>query len=90
MEGYRVVTMEYAADKADIFVTATGNYHVITHDHMKRMKHNAIVCNIGHFDTEIEIAALEAVQVGQHQAAGRPRRFSRTASASSCWPKAAS
>src|ERR1035438_4367965 len=45
MEGYRVVTMEYAADKADIFVTATGNYHVITHDHMSRMKHNAIVCN---------------------------------------------
>jgi adenosylhomocysteinase len=58
MEGYRVVTMEEAADKADIFVTATGNYHVITHDHMKRMKHNAIVCNIGHFDSEIEIAAL--------------------------------
>ncbi|MGE5626383.1 MAG: adenosylhomocysteinase [Bacillota bacterium] len=58
MEGYRVVTMEEAADKADIFVTATGNYHVITHAHMKRMKHNAIVCNIGHFDSEIEIAAL--------------------------------
>jgi len=50
MEGYRVVTMEYAADKADIFVSATGNYHVITHAHMTRMKHNAIVCNIGHFD----------------------------------------
>ena len=60
MEGYRVVTMDYAADKADIFVTATGNYHVITHDHMKRMKHNAIVCNIGHFDNEIEVAALKA------------------------------
>ena len=58
MEGYRVVTMEEAADKADIFVTATGNLHVITHDHMKRMKHNAIVCNIGHFDSEIEIAGL--------------------------------
>jgi adenosylhomocysteinase len=59
MEGYRVVTMDYAADKADIFVTATGNYHVITHDHMKRMKNNAIVCNIGHFDNEIDMASLE-------------------------------
>src|SRR6186997_1984843 len=58
MEGYRVVTMDYAADKADIFVTATGNYHVITHAHMKAMKNNAIVCNIGHFDNEIDIAAL--------------------------------
>ena len=58
MEGYRVVTMDEAADKADIFVTATGNYHVITHEHMKRMRYNAIVCNIGHFDSEIEIAAL--------------------------------
>jgi adenosylhomocysteinase len=58
MEGYRVVTMEYAADKADIFVTATGNYHVITHDHMKAMKNNAIVCNIGHFDNEIDVASL--------------------------------
>ena len=58
MEGYRVVTMDEAADKADIFVTATGSIDVITHDHMKRMKHNAIVCNIGHFDSEIEIAAL--------------------------------
>jgi adenosylhomocysteinase len=59
MEGYRVVTMEYAADKADIFVTATGNYHVITHDHMVRMKDQAIVCNIGHFDNEIDVASLE-------------------------------
>jgi adenosylhomocysteinase len=58
MEGYRVVTMEYAADKADIFVTATGNFHAITHEHMKRMKDQAIVCNIGHFDSEIEVAAL--------------------------------
>ena len=58
MEGYRVVTMEEAADKADIFVTATGNFHVITHEHMKRMKNNAIVCNIGHFDSEIDIASL--------------------------------
>src|SRR5882762_2362371 len=59
MEGYRVVTMEYAADKADIFVTATGNFHVITHDHMKRMKNQAIVCNIGHFDNEIDVASLK-------------------------------
>jgi len=60
MEGYRVVTMSYAADKADIFVTATGNFHVITHDHMRAMKHNAIVCNIGHFDNEIDCASLKA------------------------------
>ena len=59
MEGYRVVTMDYAADKADIFVTATGNFHVITHEHMKRMKNKAIVCNIGHFDNEIDVAALK-------------------------------
>jgi len=59
MEGFRVVTMEYAADKADIFVTATGNLHVVSHDHMARMKHNAIVCNIGHFDNEIDVAALK-------------------------------
>jgi len=58
MEGYRVVTMDYAADKADIFVSATGNFHVITHEHMVRMKHNAIVCNIGHFDNEIDVASL--------------------------------
>jgi len=62
MEGYRVVTMEYAADKADIFVTCTGNFHVITHDHMKKMKNNAIVCNIGHFDNEIDVASLEKYQ----------------------------
>ncbi len=59
MEGYRVVTMDYAADKADIFVSATGNYHVITHDHMAKMKNQAIVCNIGHFDNEIDIAGIE-------------------------------
>ena len=58
MEGYRVVTLDYAADQADIFVTATGNYRVITHEHMKRMKNNAIVCNIGHFDNEIDVASL--------------------------------
>ncbi|CAI8783186.1 adenosylhomocysteinase [Methylococcus capsulatus] len=58
MEGYRVVTMDEACDKADIFVTATGNVGVITHDHMVKMKDQAIVCNIGHFDSEIEVAAM--------------------------------
>ena len=59
MEGYRVVTMDYAAEHGDIFVTCTGNYHVITHEHMKRMKNQAIVCNIGHFDNEIDVASLK-------------------------------
>lgn len=59
MEGYRVVTMEYAADKCDIFVTTTGNRDVITFEHMQAMKDEAIVCNIGHFDNEIEVAKLE-------------------------------
>jgi adenosylhomocysteinase len=59
MEGYKIVTMDYAADKADIFVTATGNKHVITHDHMAAMKDEAIVCNIGHFDNEIDISSVE-------------------------------
>jgi adenosylhomocysteinase len=59
MEGFKVVTMDEACDKADIFVTATGNLNVITHDHMSRMKHQAIVCNIGHFDSEIDIASLK-------------------------------
>ncbi len=59
MEGYKVVTMEYAADKADIFVTTTGNKSIITHDHMAAMKDQAIVCNIGHFDNEIDIASIE-------------------------------
>jgi adenosylhomocysteinase len=59
MEGYKVVTMEYAADKADIFVSATGNKNVITYKHMEAMKDQAIVCNIGHFDNEIDVASLE-------------------------------
>jgi adenosylhomocysteinase len=59
MEGYRVVTMEDVADKADIFVTATGNYNVLTHDHMAAMKNQSIVCNIGHFDNEIDVASLK-------------------------------
>jgi len=59
MEGYRVVTLEDVVDKADIFVTATGNYNIITHDHMAAMKNEAIVCNIGHFDNEIDVAGLK-------------------------------
>jgi adenosylhomocysteinase len=59
MEGYEVVTMEQAAPRADIFVTATGNVDVITLDHVRAMKHRAIVCNIGHFDSEIQVAALK-------------------------------
>jgi adenosylhomocysteinase len=59
MEGYRVVTLDDVCDQGDIFVTATGNFHVITHDHLRRMKNNAIVCNIGHFDSEIDVASLE-------------------------------
>src|SRR3546814_19605652 len=59
MEGYEVVTMEDAAPKGDIFVTATGNLDVITIDHMRAMKHRAIVCNIGHFDSEIQIGAMK-------------------------------
>ncbi|MFT3813590.1 MAG: adenosylhomocysteinase [Acidovorax sp.] len=62
MEGYKVVTMEYAADKADIFVTTTGNRDVIRHEHMVAMKNEAIVCNIGHFDNEIDVAAIEKYQ----------------------------
>ena len=62
MEGYRVVTMDEAAGIGDIFVTTTGNVHVITHDHMLAMKDEAIVCNIGHFDSEIDIASLDKYQ----------------------------
>jgi adenosylhomocysteinase len=62
MEGYRVVTMDYACEHGDIFVTTTGNFHVITHDHMAKMKHQAIVCNIGHFDNEIDVASLKQYQ----------------------------
>ncbi len=62
MEGYRVVTVDAACDKADIFVTATGNYHVITLEHMQKMKNQAIVCNIGHFDDEIDVASLRQLE----------------------------
>lgn len=62
MEGYRVVTLDDVADQVDIVVTATGNYHVVTHEHMKRMRHQAILCNIGHFDSEIDVNSLKKYQ----------------------------
>lgn len=62
MEGYRVVTMDYAAEHGDIFVTCTGNYHILTEQHMLKMKDQAIVCNIGHFDNEIDVASLKKYQ----------------------------
>lgn len=62
MEGYRVVTLDDVAEQVDIVVTATGNYHVVTHDHMKRMRNQAILCNIGHFDSEIDIQSLRQYQ----------------------------
>ena len=58
MEGYRVVTLDDVAEQVDIVVTATGNYHVVTHEHMLRMRNQAILCNIGHFDSEIDIESL--------------------------------
>ncbi|HHF7366775.1 TPA: adenosylhomocysteinase [Legionella bozemanae] len=62
MEGYRVVTLDDVAEQVDIVITATGNYHVVTHDHMKRMRHQAILCNIGHFDSEIDVQSLKKYQ----------------------------
>src|SRR3546814_18088640 len=64
MEGYKVVTLDDAVAHADIIVTATGNYHVITRDHMDRMNDQAIICNIGHFDNEIAVASIED-QIGR-------------------------
>ena len=92
MEGYKVVTMEYAADKADIFVSATGNKNVITYKHMDAMKDQAIVCNIGHFDNEIDVASLskckwEEIKPQVDHVIFRPRARSRQ-NASSCWPRA--
>ncbi len=77
MEGYEVTTMDDAAPRADIFVTATGNVDVITLDHMRAMHDRAIVCNIGHFDSEIQVGALAQLQVEQRQAAGRRDRVPR-------------
>ena len=88
MEGYEVVTMEDAAPRADIFVTATGNVDVITIDHMRAMKDRAIVCNIGHFDSEIQVAAPARTSSGTTSSRRSTRSNSPTASASSCCPKA--
>ena len=87
MEGYEVKTMEEAAPRADIFVTATGNVDVITLDHMRAMKDRAIVCNIGHFDSEIQVAALQQLSAGTTSSRRSTRSSSRTASASCCWPR---
>jgi len=87
MEGYRVVTMDEAASQADIFVTATGNYQVITHDHMAQMKDQAIVCNIGHFDNEIDCASLEQYQWENIKPQVDHIIF-RMANELSCWPRA--
>ena len=89
MEGYEVVTMEDAAPRADIFVTATGNVDVITVDHMRAMKDRAIVCNIGHFDSEIQVARAARTSSGTTSSRRSTRSSSPTASASSCCPKAA-
>ena len=83
MEGYEVTTMEDAAPRADIFVTATGNVDVITLDHMRAMKDRAIVCNIGHFDSRDSGRGAAQLQVEQHQAAGRRDRIPRRQEASS-------
>ncbi len=77
MEGYQVTTMDDVASQGDIFVTATGDIDVITIDHMRQMKDRAIVCNIGHFDSEIQIDALAQLSLGGGQAAGRRGRLSR-------------
>ena len=90
MEGYRIVTMEEAASQANIFVTTTGNFNVITHDHMAAMKDQAIVCNIGHFDNEIDRLPNCRSTSGKTSSRRSITSSSPTASASSCWPKAAS
>ena len=88
MEGFQVVTMDDACKFGDIFVTTTGNVDVITRQHMDQMKHNAIVCNIGHFDSEIQIAALERPATGKRSSRRSITSSGPTASASSSWPRA--
>ena len=90
MDGFEVSTVEEAIAEADIVITATGNKGIITLEHMRSMKHQAILGNIGHFDDEIEMARSSAIRSppDQHQAAGRRIRRSRTASRSSCCPRA--
>ena len=80
MEGYEVVTMDDAAPRGDIFVTATGNVDVITLDHMRAMKHRAIVCNIGHFDSEIQIERAAQLHAGRTSSRRWTRWCSPTAS----------
>ena len=93
MEGYQVTTLEDVVDTADIFVTATGNKDIITAEHMGRMKHNAIVGNIGHFDNEIDMAGLapssSGVQTRQRSSRRSTSSSSPTATRSSCWPRVA-
>ena len=88
MEGYEVMTMDEAAPRADIFVTATGNVDVITIEHMREMKDRAIVCNIGHFDSRDSGRGAEATSSGTTSSRRSTRSSSPTASASSCCPKA--
>ncbi len=91
MDGFQVTTLEEVVGIADIFVTTTGNFSIITADHMAQMKHNAIVSNIGHFDNEIDMAGLATHprhREGRDQAVGRTPGASPTASRSSCWPRA--
>ena len=89
MQGYEVLTLEDVIDNADVFITTTGNKDIITLDHMRQMKHQAIVGNIGHFDNEIDIAALENsdADADQHQAAGRRVGLPRRPARSSCCPR---
>ena len=91
MEGFEVNTVESTLGRGDIYVTTTGNKDVLTLEHMQAMKDQAIVCNIGHFDNEIQVDALQRLrrQAHQHQAAGRQVHVRRTATRSSCSPKAA-
>ena len=91
MEGFQVADRSRTSSStADIFVTATGNDDIITVDHMAQMKHNAIVCNIGHFDNEIDMAGLARIGRDPRRAQARHRRVdaSPTATRSSCWPRA--
>ena len=91
MDGYQVATLDDVLDVADIIITATGNKDVVTVEQMQRMKHQAIVGNIGHFDNEIDMAGLEAfagVAAQERQAAGRRVDLPRRATRSSCCPRA--
>ena len=91
MEGYEVTTLDDVVDTADLFVTTTGNMNIITVEHMARMKHNAIVGNIGHFDNEIDMAGLaqgRRASSGSTSSRRSTSGCSPTATRSSCWPRA--